>query len=136
MSGVETINQTETSITVLWPTIARDTTYILEYENNGHVEERIPPADKSVTHTVSNLSAGTNYTFTLVTVFEDVKSTALSFHNATGESPAFHFYRSESEINGFTLLDALQPSCLNVDKVVNKPHHNLHVILYFVGFQL
>lgn len=114
VTGVKTVNQTKTSITLLWTTISSNTMYILKYENNGQKEISIPSDDPGVTYTVSNLSAGINYAFTLITVFKDVNSTGFDFHIGTGESP------------------------VNFLKVVNKPHHNLHLIFctyfYSLGF--
>lgn len=128
MSGVETVNQTETSITLRWNEIAKDATYILKYENNGSVEELVLfLSEPTVNYTVSNLSAGVNYTFALITVFQDVNSTGFAFHISTGESPAYNFIILRVKLS-FPHLAVFTPSCLNLDRVVNKPHYDLHLI--------
>ncbi|XP_014835021.1 PREDICTED: uromodulin-like, partial [Poecilia mexicana] len=63
--------QSETSITLQWSAIT--TSFVLQY-NGTETNITAPDGAATVTHTVSSLTAGTRYTFTLFSVFESVRS--------------------------------------------------------------
>lgn len=85
---VEVSGQSENSITLMWDKVNNIPTYLLQYEDNGisKVENiNSPDSETSVTHEVSPLTAGTEYSFTLFTVFEEVNSTGHPFQAVTGK---------------------------------------------------
>ncbi|KAM4714132.1 uncharacterized protein FYW61_019202 isoform 1-T2 [Anableps anableps] len=75
--------QNESSITLQWNKINNDVSFVLQF--NGR-EEFIsaPVGDGPVAHTVSSLTAGTKYTFTLFSVFDNIRSSGISI-NATSD---------------------------------------------------
>ncbi|MEQ2186212.1 hypothetical protein GOODEAATRI_026326, partial [Goodea atripinnis] len=75
--------QNETSITLRWNKVNNNTSFVLQF-NGTETFIRAPDGDGPVTHTVSSLTARTNYTFTLFSVFENVKSSGVSILAATG----------------------------------------------------
>lgn len=85
---VEVSGKSENSITLMWNKVNNIPTYLLQYEDNGISKvENINASDSgaSVTHEVSPLTAGTKYSFTLFTVFEEVNSTGHPFQAVTGK---------------------------------------------------
>ena len=62
--------------------------FILQF-NGTETNISAPDGDGAVTHTVSSLTAGTKYTFTLFSVFENVRSSGVIISAVTGE--IFHF---------------------------------------------
>ncbi|XP_071375556.1 receptor-type tyrosine-protein phosphatase H-like isoform X3 [Centroberyx affinis] len=68
---VTVLQQTVTSITLQWDTVANISKYRLQYNDNDTI---ITASNASVQHTVSSLTAQTKYDFTLYTVFESAKS--------------------------------------------------------------
>ncbi len=58
--------------------------FTLQY-NDTEINISAPDGDGPVTHTVSSLSAGTKYTFTLFSVFEDVRSNGVEITAVTGK---------------------------------------------------
>ena len=88
VKGVEVSGQSENSITLMWDKVNNIPTYLLQYEDKGSSKvENITASDSgtSVTHEVSSLTAGTKYSFTLFTVFEEVNSTGYMFQAVTGK---------------------------------------------------
>lgn len=82
------IDQTETDITLQWSIDNNNQIYSYVLINsNGVVSEiNATETETKVTHTVSDLSPGTKYSFTLYTVFDEVRSSGYNFSSATGES--------------------------------------------------
>ena len=58
--------------------------FILQF-NGTEINITAPDGDGAVTHTVSSLTAGTKYTFTLFSVFENVRSSGVIITAVTGE---------------------------------------------------
>nr|XP_046233587.1 receptor-type tyrosine-protein phosphatase H-like isoform X3 [Scatophagus argus] len=84
--SVTVVTQNESSITLKWEKVDNNSTYILQYDNNGNVmRENITASsdETSVTHVVSSLTVGTRYNFILFTVFEGVNSTGHTFEAVT-----------------------------------------------------
>ncbi|XP_038135056.1 transmembrane protease serine 9-like isoform X1 [Cyprinodon tularosa] len=81
--GVRASNQNETSITLQWNKINNNVSFVLQF--NG-TETNITATDGNgpITHTVSFLTARTYYTFTLFSVFKNIRSSGVSFVAATG----------------------------------------------------
>uniref|UniRef100_UPI003AAF47AE receptor-type tyrosine-protein phosphatase H-like n=1 Tax=Centroberyx gerrardi TaxID=166262 RepID=UPI003AAF47AE len=77
---VAVLQQTVTSITLQWDTVANISTYRLQYNDNDTI---ITASKASVQHTVSSLTAQTKYDFTLYTVFESVKSSGARITTVT-----------------------------------------------------
>uniref|UniRef100_A0A0E9VIQ2 Fibronectin type-III domain-containing protein n=1 Tax=Anguilla anguilla TaxID=7936 RepID=A0A0E9VIQ2_ANGAN len=59
-----------------WDPVSNNTAYnyTLQYSNGTPIDNIAGTAGGPVTYTVSNLTAGTKYDFTLFTVFENVTS--------------------------------------------------------------
>ncbi|PWA13917.1 hypothetical protein CCH79_00018520, partial [Gambusia affinis] len=75
-SGLVSLNETESSLTLQWNRVNNVKSFILQF--NGK-ETRIdaPAGNGPVTYTVSSLSAETKYTFTLFSEFENIRSTGI-----------------------------------------------------------
>uniref|UniRef100_A0AAZ1X7I2 Uncharacterized protein n=2 Tax=Oreochromis aureus TaxID=47969 RepID=A0AAZ1X7I2_OREAU len=83
-----TVTQNENSITLTWEKVNDTLTYILEYDSGNIVigkndMDGYTTSGASVTCVVSSLTAGTNYSFTLFTVFENVNSSGYNFSAPT-----------------------------------------------------
>ena len=84
VTQVNVATRSETHIELEWTKVDNINTYILK---SNETETPINGSDgNKVTHTVSSLSAGTKYSFTLFTVFEEVRSTGYIFSAVTGMS--------------------------------------------------
>nr|XP_043877818.1 L-selectin-like isoform X4 [Solea senegalensis] len=85
--GFTSVGQDETSITLLWNTL-NNVSFILQF-NGTEINITAPDGDGPVAYTVSSLTAGTKYTFTLFSVFESVRSSGVSVTavTATGKGP-------------------------------------------------
>ena len=78
-------DRSETHIELEWTKVNNINTYILK-SSDGTETSITGSAGNKVTHTVSSLSAGTEYSFTLFTVFEELRSTGYEFSAVTGMS--------------------------------------------------
>ncbi|XP_076154881.1 receptor-type tyrosine-protein phosphatase H-like [Alosa pseudoharengus] len=76
----------ENQLELKWTKVNNDNNYnyILRVSNGAETSITGSDAGTTVNHTVSSLSAGTKYSFTLFTVFEGVRSTAFTFSAVTG----------------------------------------------------
>ncbi|XP_029954402.1 receptor-type tyrosine-protein phosphatase H-like isoform X2 [Salarias fasciatus] len=72
------VNQNETSITLQWEKVDRIDRYILVFDGN----ERTIDASE-VSHTISNLMSGTEYSFTLFTEFKNVNNSGATLTAVT-----------------------------------------------------
>ncbi|XP_051542774.1 receptor-type tyrosine-protein phosphatase H [Myxocyprinus asiaticus] len=88
VNSVEVIARTEFDLTLQWNQVNTNYTYMLKFSNGTDTGSQITRSetDSVVTRTVSNLSAGTLYSFTLYTVFEGVSSRGFNFSNVTAPS--------------------------------------------------
>ncbi|XP_051538988.1 receptor-type tyrosine-protein phosphatase eta-like [Myxocyprinus asiaticus] len=79
--NVDVVAQSETELTLKWFSNSSNL-YILRdsYRRENNISA---PYQGLVRHTVSSLSPGTKYTFTLYTVFEDVRSNGYNFSAVT-----------------------------------------------------
>ncbi|XP_056594360.1 receptor-type tyrosine-protein phosphatase H isoform X2 [Triplophysa dalaica] len=81
VENVTVIKRTEFELTLQWKNINTTYSYELEYNRtNITIPKQSTP---EVNHTVSSLSAGTKYSFTLYTVFENVTSSGYNFTSVT-----------------------------------------------------
>ncbi|KAK5621127.1 hypothetical protein CRENBAI_013465 [Crenichthys baileyi] len=98
--GLTKLRQDETSITLQWNKINNDTSFVLQFYGRETFISA-PDGDGPVTHTVSSLSAGNGYTFTLFSVFENVKSRGVSITAVTVPRNPFIYiptYQDETSI--------------------------------------
>ncbi|PWA27074.1 hypothetical protein CCH79_00011602, partial [Gambusia affinis] len=79
--GFRASEQDETSITLRWNKI-NNTNFVLQF-NGTETNISSPNGDGPVKHTVTSLTARTNYTFTLFSVFENARSSGVSIFAAT-----------------------------------------------------
>ncbi|XP_038587254.1 C-type mannose receptor 2-like isoform X1 [Micropterus salmoides] len=77
------IAQDETSITLQWNKVNNNISFILQF-NDAEINITAPDGDGPVTYTVSSLTAATEYTFTLYSVFENIRSSGVSITAFTG----------------------------------------------------
>ncbi|XP_030622916.1 fibronectin-like [Chanos chanos] len=87
-SNVDSVNvtdSTETALTLQWNKVnnSNDYSYNLTYNSGTEISINASEGNDIATYTVSSLSPGTEYNFTLYTVFEDVRSSGYNFSNVT-----------------------------------------------------
>uniref|UniRef100_A0A087YLS9 Fibronectin type-III domain-containing protein n=1 Tax=Poecilia formosa TaxID=48698 RepID=A0A087YLS9_POEFO len=82
VEGLRASDQDESSITLQWNKINNSTSFVLQF-NGSETFISSPDGDGPVTHTVSSLTAGTRYTFTLFSVFENIRSSGVQFQAVT-----------------------------------------------------
>lgn len=73
-------------MTLQWEKVNNTDNHTYELEYMGKKESIRPQNDSLVEYPVKNLSSGTEFFFTLYTVFEGVKSSGYNFTNVTGKS--------------------------------------------------
>uniref|UniRef100_A0A3Q2DXN5 Uncharacterized LOC107099021 n=1 Tax=Cyprinodon variegatus TaxID=28743 RepID=A0A3Q2DXN5_CYPVA len=83
-NGLRQSAENETSITLQWDKINNSTNFVLLF-NGTETFISAPDGDGPLTHTVSSLTAGTKYTFTLFSVFENIRSREVSITATTGK---------------------------------------------------
>ncbi|XP_038135029.1 tenascin-X-like [Cyprinodon tularosa] len=96
------IAQNETSITLQWKKVMKNVSFVLQFEG-FETYISAPDGEGPVNHTVSSLTAGTKYTFTLFSVFENVKSREIRIAAATAPQNAISFRPSEQNETSITL---------------------------------
>ncbi|XP_039868123.1 interferon-induced very large GTPase 1-like isoform X4 [Simochromis diagramma] len=94
--------QTESSITLQWNKVNNKISYILQF-NDTETDISVPDEDGPITHTVSSLTAGTQYTFTLYSVFENFRSSGVSITAVTAPQNSDSFIPVEHHENSITL---------------------------------
>ncbi|KAF5883000.1 receptor-type tyrosine-protein phosphatase H-like, partial [Clarias magur] len=84
VTNISVKNRSETVLILEWDKVNNDSnySYLLSY-NNQNVTISGLEGGSTVTHMVQNLTAGTEYNFTLYTVFKEVLSAGYSFSNVT-----------------------------------------------------
>ncbi|XP_047241310.1 receptor-type tyrosine-protein phosphatase H-like [Girardinichthys multiradiatus] len=111
--------QDETSITLQWNKVNNNTSFVLQF-NGTETNISEPDGDGPVNHTVSSLTAGTRYTFTLFSVFENVRSSGVSIAAVTAPENAEGFRASKQDETSITLQ-------------WNKVNNNISFVLQFNG---
>ncbi|KAM4536991.1 receptor-type tyrosine-protein phosphatase eta-like [Odontesthes bonariensis] len=94
--------QNETSITLQWNQVNSNVSFVLQF-NGAETNISAPDGDGAVTHTVSSLTAGTKYTFTLFSVFENVRSSGLQLTAVTAPINSQSFRPSAQNETSITL---------------------------------
>ncbi|XP_035468450.1 receptor-type tyrosine-protein phosphatase H isoform X2 [Scophthalmus maximus] len=74
---IKSVGQNETSVTLQWKKVEHILTYTLGF-SGGEINVTALVEDELVTHTIPDLSSGTEYSFSLVTVFASVKSSGVN----------------------------------------------------------
>ncbi|XP_014889337.1 secretory phospholipase A2 receptor-like [Poecilia latipinna] len=82
--GFRSSIQNESSITLQWNKINNSTSFVLQF-NGSETFISSPDGDGPVNYTVSSLTAGTRYTFTLFSVFESIRSSGVQLTAVTGK---------------------------------------------------
>ena len=84
--GFRSTQQTETAITLQWKKDNNSAVnYILQI-GDTEINITAPEGDGPVTHTVTSLPAGAEYTITLFTVFKNVRSSGVNITAVTGKT--------------------------------------------------
>ncbi|XP_038595393.1 macrophage mannose receptor 1-like [Micropterus salmoides] len=96
------IGQDETSITLQWNKVNNNFSFILQF-NNAEINITAADGDGRVTHTVSSLTAATEYTFTLFSVSENVRSSGVNITAVTAPSNARNFRSIGQDETSITL---------------------------------
>ncbi|KAF7229842.1 transcript variant X1 [Nothobranchius furzeri] len=94
--------QNETSITLQWSKVNNNISFVLQF-NGTETNVSAPDGDGPVTQTFSSLTAGTKYTFTLFSVFENIRSSGVQLTAATAPLNADGFRSSEQDETSITL---------------------------------
>ncbi|XP_039869474.1 receptor-type tyrosine-protein phosphatase H-like [Simochromis diagramma] len=111
--------QNETSITLQWKQVNNNVSFVLHF-NGTETSISAPAGNGPVTHTVSSLTAGTQYTFTLYSVFENIRSSGVSITAVTAPSNAQNLISSGQNETSITLQ-------------WNKVNNNVSFVLQFNG---
>ncbi|KAM8746791.1 uncharacterized protein AB9X84_014964 [Acanthopagrus schlegelii] len=150
--------QDETSITLRWNKVSNNVSFILQF-NGTEINITAPVGGGPVTHTVSSLTAGTKYTFTLFSVFEDVRSSGVNITAVTvGGGPVTHTVSSltagtKYTFTLFSVFEDVRSSGVNITAVTdsfrsagqdetsitlqwNKVNNNVSFILQFNGTEI
>ncbi|MED6240451.1 hypothetical protein ATANTOWER_021338, partial [Ataeniobius toweri] len=100
--GFRPSSQNKTSITLQWNKVNNNTSFVLQF-NGTETFISSPDGDGPVTHTVSSLIAGTRYTFTLFSVFENIRSSGVSIAAVTVPQNTENFRTSGQNETSITL---------------------------------
>ncbi|CAI5672527.1 unnamed protein product [Oreochromis niloticus] len=117
--GFKSSGQNETSITLQWNKVNNNVSFVLQF-NGTETSISAPAGNGPVNHTVSSLTAGTQYTFTLYSVFENVRSSGVSIAAVTAPPNADSFRSSGQNETSITLQ-------------WNKVNNNVSFVLQFNG---
>ncbi|XP_014831629.1 PREDICTED: deleted in malignant brain tumors 1 protein-like [Poecilia mexicana] len=117
--GFRASSQNESSITLQWNKINNNISFVLQF-NGRETFIRAPDGDGPVNHTVSSLTAGTKYTFTLFSEFENVRSSGVQLTAATAPGNPDGFIASSQDESSITLQ-------------WNKINNNISFVLQFNG---
>ncbi|KAM3590856.1 uncharacterized protein V6R79_017817 [Siganus canaliculatus] len=116
--------QDETSVTLQWDIVNLNISYILQF-NGAEINISAPDGEGPVIHTVSSLTAATKYTFTLFSVFDNVRSSGVNITAVT----------APPDTDSFTSTGQNQTSVtLQWNKVNNN--NNVSYILQFNGAEI
>lgn len=80
---ITTVGQNETSITLDWKKVDDILKYILVF-SRGNINVTASAGDETVTCTISGLTSGTKYDFSLFALFENVRSSGVNYTEVTG----------------------------------------------------
>nr|XP_043870621.1 receptor-type tyrosine-protein phosphatase H-like isoform X18 [Solea senegalensis] len=86
----KSVGQTETSVTLQWKKVGNILSYTLVF-NGREINVTAQDGNVYVTETISRLSSGTKYDFSLFTVFENIRSSGVNLTAATAPLHAEEF---------------------------------------------
>nr|XP_024659212.1 receptor-type tyrosine-protein phosphatase H isoform X4 [Maylandia zebra] len=110
VNNVTVVHQNETSITLEWKTVPNINNYILVFN-----EREINISNSEKEYRVLNLTSGTRYTFTLFTVFGNVRSSGVNCIAVTAPRNADDFKKNGQDETSITLE---WKTVLNIDKYI------------------
>ncbi|XP_038587251.1 macrophage mannose receptor 1-like isoform X1 [Micropterus salmoides] len=96
------IQQAESSITLQWNKVNNSFSFILQF-NGAEININAPDGDGPVTYTVYYLTAAAEYTFTLFSVFENVRSSGVNITAVTAPPNAYNFISTAQDETSITL---------------------------------
>ncbi|XP_027143985.1 tenascin-like [Larimichthys crocea] len=117
--NVSSTGQDETSVTLHWSKVNINVNFILQF-NGTETYITAPAGDGPINHTVSSLTAGTRYTFTVFSVFENVRSSGVSITAVTAPTNTVSFRSTGQNETSISLQ-------------WNKVNNNVSFILQFNG---
>uniref|UniRef100_A0A672GP71 Uncharacterized protein n=1 Tax=Salarias fasciatus TaxID=181472 RepID=A0A672GP71_SALFA len=82
VEDLRSTGQSESSVTLQWSKVNNNISFILHF-NGTETNIKAPDGDGPVTHTVSSLNAATEYSFTVYSVFENVRSSGVNITAVT-----------------------------------------------------
>ncbi|XP_078792379.1 uncharacterized protein LOC144987173 [Oryzias latipes] len=88
--GFRSSGQNETSITLLWNPVNSSVSFVLQF-NGTELNISAPAGSGPATYTFSSLTPATKYTFTLFSVFENVRSSGISIDAVTAPQNVENF---------------------------------------------
>ncbi|XP_034020940.1 tenascin-X-like [Thalassophryne amazonica] len=100
--GFRSTGQNETSITLQWLHTNRNVTYIVQYDGT-EINIRAPDETGPVNLTVSHLSPGTTHSFTLFSVFENIRSSGVNITALTAPVNPQNFIMLQRNDTSITL---------------------------------
>ncbi|XP_030578342.1 tenascin-like [Archocentrus centrarchus] len=117
--NLTSLAQNESSITLQWNKVNNNISFVLQF-NGTETNISAPDGNGPLTHTVSSLTAGTKYTFTLYSVFKNVRSSGVSIVASTAPPNAENFRSIGQNESSITLQ-------------WNKVNNNISFVLQFNG---
>ncbi|XP_055360427.1 receptor-type tyrosine-protein phosphatase H-like isoform X2 [Betta splendens] len=101
VKNVTVLNRSVNSITLTWDKVKNISTYTLQYDNYAQSTSPTTSLQGGPVVEVSSLKAGTEYNFTVITVFEGVNSTGYRFSTVTAiDCAGVPWHVSNSSIQG------------------------------------
>ena len=87
VTEVDVVTRSETHLELEWNKVENnsDYNYILRHSHGEETTITGSDEETAITHTVSSLSAGAKYSFTLFTVFEEERSKGFQLSEVTGK---------------------------------------------------
>ncbi|XP_026011525.1 receptor-type tyrosine-protein phosphatase eta-like [Astatotilapia calliptera] len=110
VNNVTAVGQNETSINLQWKTVSNSDSYLLVFN-----EREISISNSEKEYRVLNLTSGTRYTFTLFTVFGNVRSSGVNCIAVTAPRNADDFKKNGQDETSITLEWKTVP---NIDKYI------------------
>ncbi|XP_043959329.1 receptor-type tyrosine-protein phosphatase H-like isoform X8 [Gambusia affinis] len=106
VDNITVVTQNTSSLTLQWEKVNDASTYKLKYEGNGVsvIKDINDTAGETfVQHVVSDLTAGTEYSFTLFTVLNELSSSGFNFSAATAPQNVESVRVQTQSVNSITL---------------------------------
>ncbi|XP_014832985.1 PREDICTED: receptor-type tyrosine-protein phosphatase H [Poecilia mexicana] len=101
-TGFTVSAQNESSITLQWDKGIDNINFVLEFSGR-YTAISAPGENGPVTHTIPSLTAGTKYTFSLFSVFENIRSSGVQLTAATAPQNPENFRPSTQDETSITL---------------------------------